>query len=107
MPEYFVLHHFSSMVAYKNVSVFLLVGSNKLGLTGALPLRDLQSNQPQKYNMPIGNSIEISAKMKMIPMTPMIPPFSESKYGIINPIGITAGIRIIYKKLTNEADVQI
>ena len=73
------------MIVYESFYVFLLVGSNTVGLTGAMQLQHLQSYHPEKYNIPTNNSINIGGNIDII-LTLVVK-------------GIPAGITIIYKKL--------
>ena len=53
------------MIVYENFHVFLLIGSNTVGLTGAMQLQHLQSDHPEKYNIPTNNSMSIGGNIKM------------------------------------------
>ena len=96
------------MLVYENFYVFLLVGSNTVGR--AMQLQHLQSNHPEKYNIPTNNSMNISGKMIWVQTGKKKTGTTGRKRGVLKTLpvkGIPAGIIIMYKKLTNEMDVQM
>ena len=87
------------MIVYENFYAFLFIGSNTVGLTGAMRLQHLQSHHPERYNIPTNNSMSIGGNIEM----------AQNENGGLPPVvrGIPVGIIIIYEKLTNETDVQM